>query len=192
MSTTKIMLVRHAEKPEGNVLGVTPDGKNDPEALIVQGWQRAGALIGVFSPAPGQVCRPGLATPQRLFASGSTSERPQETLQPLADKLGVDIDASIKKEKTDELVKRITEAGGIVLVAWQHEDIPAIAGEILGSDGICPPEWPENRFDLVWVLDRSTGIGPWSFSQIPQLILAGDQASVIPITSVGQQPASTL
>jgi hypothetical protein len=183
MSTTKIMLVRHAEKPTDKAQGVDPNGSNNTEALIVQGWQRAGALIGLFSPAPGQTCRPGIATPHALFASGSASERPQQTLQPLADKLGVAIDASLKKEQIDDLADRITQIGGVVLVGWQHEDIPAIATAILGRNGVCPSNWPGDRFDLVWILDRPNGAGPWSFSQIPQLLLAGDQASAIPVTA---------
>lgn len=182
MATTKIMLIRHAEKPDGTTQGIDPNGTANAEALIVQGWQRAGALIGLFSPVAGQVCRPGLATPHRLFASGSSSERPVQTIQPLANKLGLNIDSTIKKEKVSDLVTRITTAGGIVLVAWQHELIPTITAQILGTDGECPSLWPGDRFDVVWVLDRSTGAGPWSFSQVPQLLLAGDQAGGIPLS----------
>jgi hypothetical protein len=185
MSTTKIMLIRHAEKPTETVRGVDPDGKSNRESLAVRGWQRAGALIGLFSPHPGQFCEPGLSTPHWLFASGSSSERPDETLQPLADKLGVSIDASFEKDKTAELVKRITTLGGTVLVAWQHEYIPAIAATILGSDKVCPSHWPGSRFDLVWIFERPSEPSIWSFSQIPQLLLAGDQNSVIPVAGAG-------
>lgn len=187
MSTTKIMLVRHAEKPDEAAQGVDPDGAADPEALIVQGWQRAGALIGLFSPAFGQTCRPGLATPHALFASGSASERPRQTLQPLADKLGKPIDTSIKKGQITGLVAAITQIDGVVLVGWQHEDIPAITAAILGREGVCPSIWPGDRFDLVWVLDRTNDTGPWSFAQIPQLLLAGDQASVISAAAGAQE-----
>jgi broad specificity phosphatase PhoE len=183
MPTTKIMIVRHAEKPVNGVAGVTVQGVDDAEELTVQGWQRAGALIGLFSPPRGQACRPGLATPQRLFASGigphSKSLRPQHTILPLSAKLGQKIDTSILKGGEAELVDRITNVGGIVLVAWEHEAIPTIAQAILRQAGSCPANWPDNRFDLVWVFDRAIGAGPWSFSQVPQLLLAGDEAGLI-------------
>ena len=183
MPTTKIMVVRHAEKPVNGVAGVTAQGADDAEELTVQGWQRAGALIGLFSPPLGQACRPGLAIPQHLFASGigphSKSLRPQHTILPLSAKLGQKIDTSILKGDEAKLADRITNVGGIVLVAWEHEAIPAIAHAILGQAGSCPANWSDNRFDLVWVFDRAIGAGPWSFSQVPQLLLAGDEASLI-------------
>ncbi len=60
-----------------------------------------------------------------------------------------------------------------MLIASQHEAIPAIAGDILGGDQGVPQHWKGPRFDLVWVLDRSEG-GDWSFLQVPQLLLPGD------------------
>ena len=48
---TKIMVIRHAEKPEGAVQGVDADGNDGKEFLIVQGWQRA----GYFFKAPPQL-----------------------------------------------------------------------------------------------------------------------------------------
>ena len=70
MATSKIMVIRHAEKPDGSV-GVMPDGSADPEALTPTGWQRAGALVGLFAPPDGHFAdarrRPlGLSTPRAL------------------------------------------------------------------------------------------------------------------------------
>jgi broad specificity phosphatase PhoE len=42
MPTTKIMLIRHAEKPNGDA-GLMPDGTQNPEALTALGWTRANA-----------------------------------------------------------------------------------------------------------------------------------------------------
>jgi hypothetical protein len=52
MTANKIMVIRHAEKPDdsGTVFGVTTEGLQDPEELTVRGWQRAGALATFSHP----------------------------------------------------------------------------------------------------------------------------------------------
>ena len=42
-----------------------------------------------------------------------------------------------------------------------------------------PFEWPEDRFDLVWVFDRHSRKP--AFKQVPQLLLAGDEAEGAPL-----------
>jgi hypothetical protein len=71
MATTKIMIIRHAEKPtdDGSISGVTQSGTKDPEELIVRGWQRAGALVRFFAPPDGHFVNSQLATPDTIFAS---------------------------------------------------------------------------------------------------------------------------
>jgi hypothetical protein len=46
------MFIRHAEKPGDGENGVTPDNIFDKESLTLRGWQRAGALIGLFIAQP--------------------------------------------------------------------------------------------------------------------------------------------
>jgi hypothetical protein len=185
MATTKLMLIRHAEKPNG-AQGVMPDGSQNAEALVVQGWQRAGALVGLFAPPGGRFANPLLATPRTIIATGiahhSESLRPQQTVTPLAAKLNVQLNTTFPKGEESAMVNAAVAAGGIVLIAWQHEDIPSIAGLILvGSSGV-PQKWPGDRFDLVWIFDRPSGAGNWSFNQVPQLLLAGDSATTIAAT----------
>ena len=48
---TKIMVIRHAEKPDGEHEGVTSHGETDKRSLIVRGWQRAGGLAALVDPA---------------------------------------------------------------------------------------------------------------------------------------------
>jgi hypothetical protein len=52
---------------------------------------------------------------------------------------------------------------GIVLICWQHEDIPTIGNLIVGNDTTVPQSWPEDRYDLIWVFDRSND--SWAFRQ---------------------------
>ena len=182
---TKIMVIRHAEKPasSGTPYGVKPDGKNDPESLIVDGWQRAGALACFFAPAYGPLQNPELAKPQFLYASGighhSHSERPQETITPLSAKLNLKIDTGYLKDDYSSMVKNALSCDGVVLICWEHQDIPKIANQILGNSTTAPQKWPGDRFDVVWVFDWDASAGAYSFAQVPQCLLAGDSPSVI-------------
>jgi broad specificity phosphatase PhoE len=176
MPATKIMLIRHAEKPNGDV-GIMPDGAQNPEALTALGWTRANALVGLFAPANEASPRPPLARPKSLFASGSQSLRPKQTIAPLAGALNLPVTTLLKGQEA-QLVAAAKAAEGPALISWQHEAIPEIAALIRGrADGI-PPTWPGHRFDLVWVFDL-TGDGTWSFAQAPQLLLPGDSSKPI-------------
>jgi hypothetical protein len=179
---TKIMVIRHAEKPEGLDAGVAYTGKESGHQLIVRGWQRAGALTVLFGPTYGPLQNPEIETPQFLFASNDTSVRPIDTITPLSMKLGVEIDTTYDKGSEAQLVAAAKQCDGGVLIAWQHGRIPVIAAEILEDPTLIagvPAKWPGNRFDIVWVFDLDAKTQTYKFSQVPQLILAGDLPSVI-------------
>ena len=119
-STSKIMIIRHAEKPAegGSPFGITPEGDQDAESLIVEGWQRAGALACLFAPARGLLQDVKLATPQFLFAaeskSGGGSKRPVQTITPLASKLKLSTKTH-KKSDLEKLAAEATACGGTAL-----------------------------------------------------------------------------
>jgi hypothetical protein len=185
-TTPKIMVIRHAEKPADTPppQGVDADGNADPESLIPQGWQRAGAVACLFDPARGPLQAAELATPQAIYASGvgkhSHSLRPQETVTPLATRLGVPIDTSFLKGDETAMAADAIAQDGVVLICWEHQDIPTIANQILGNQTTAPQTWPGARFDMVWVFDLDTAGGTYAFSQVPQLLLAGDSPDPIP------------
>jgi hypothetical protein len=211
MGATKIMVIRHAEKP-GDYNGIrysgvdnlgTVAGDNGTEHLVTLGWERAGALVTLFAPPWGPKT-PMLATPQFLFASNpipkngddttdeGPSERPYETLAPLAARLRLKIDTTHRKNHYAEMVMAALACDGVVLIAWQHQDIalktnagvPGISQEILKQTDTkqpfdVPVDWPtlsaDARYDLVFVFDRPHGGGPISdFAVVPQQLLAGD------------------
>jgi hypothetical protein len=179
-TTAKIMIIRHAEKPPesgGQPFGVTADGNQDPESLIIQGWQRAGALACLFAPTRGPLQDPALATPQFLFASqsksGGGSNRPLETITPLKSKLGL-TPKTHKKSDIDKVAADAIACGGVALISWQHEDIPLIANLIVGNSTTVPQTWPGPRFDVVWVFDLDQSSNSYTFKQVPQSLLAGD------------------
>jgi hypothetical protein len=180
MPATKIMVIRHAEKPsdDGAVQGVTKAGTRDSEELVVRGWQRSGALVRLFAPRDGKFVDPRLAEPRTIFASTigkkSKSLRPQHTVEDLAHVLGLKLDLRFPKGGEGDLVKAALAADGPVLIAWEHEAIPDIGNHIVGNATTCPQNWPGERFDLVWVFDRRASGAGWAFAQVPQLLLHGD------------------
>ncbi|TSA82521.1 hypothetical protein FNU79_13185 [Deinococcus detaillensis] len=190
----KIMLIRHAEKPNGDgsgPLGITAAGQPDSESLTVRGWQRAGALTQLFSQPSllADIHYSALSQPTRLFASaigkGSASQRPAETLTPLAERLGIALEQPYPKTQTDLLGQMLGAAArqggaqGAALVAWEHTLIPELARAITGQPDLIPAhsipaQWPDERFDLIWMLNWQAGSQQFSLTQIDQRLLAGD------------------
>jgi len=180
MPPAKIMLVRHAEKEATPPpFGVNADGEKDKHSLSVRGWQRAGALVPFFR-APQ---KDGVAIPSTLYAAAVSDEdrfvdgenvakslRPQETLAPLALALGFEIVVNWSVGQEAQLTGALRAESGVVLVAWEHKHIPAIA---LAFAANAPQSWPDDRFDVVWILDARDG--GYAFSQISQGLLAGDE-----------------
>ena len=180
MPATKIMLIRHAEKPDNNDGGVDQKGNPDKHDLIVRGWQRAGALVQFFA-NPRDPNGP-IKRPAPIFAtepsSGSESKRPLHTVTPLAKLINVNIDSTIAEGSEQDLVNKAIASSGVVLIAWHHEKISAIANLILQNQS-APQKWPGERFDVVWIFSRTAASDPWTFSQAPQLLLSGDSPDVI-------------
>ena len=181
MSLQKIMLIRHAEKPVPEAsIGVRASGRADPASLTTLGWQRAGALVQFFehlSPS-----RPGVCKPDHLFAtrydkhSVDASRRPIQTLEPLGKSMGMKVGNPFGKGQEHKLVAAMLKLDGAVLVSWSHENIRFIV-DAIAPVGAQPPDWPDERFDLVWVFDRFPR--GWKFSQTAQLLLAGDISELV-------------
>lgn len=178
---TRILLIRHAEKPDGQSQGINERGGSDSESLIPRGWQRAGALASFFGsaalPAPDRiyVSSPGKEKLAPHVKIGSDSNRPLETVTPLATKLNMAPIEAFAKGEEEQLVQAIAKLQGVTLVCWQHEAIPQIAKLILGAVTGIPDAWPADRYDVVWSLTRSGGARSWKFDQICQCLLAGDR-----------------
>ncbi|MFI0741850.1 hypothetical protein ACH4PU_27840 [Streptomyces sp. NPDC021100] len=178
-----VMIIRHAEKPaedDGDgkpPFGVTEDGVRNAHALLIRGWQRAGALVPLFAPEGGAPVRPGLRRPDAVYAADAHGAgkglRPAETVAPLAARLGEPVDSSYGQGQEAALAKELAARHGATLVSWEHRRIARIVAG-LGRVRPAPPRaWPGDRYDLVWVFTRD-GTG-WRFTQVPQLLLAGDR-----------------
>ena len=179
-----VVLIRHAEKPLGDATphGVNLDGVLDGESLTPRGWQRAGALVGFFVSAGVGRGSSGLLVPTHLFASQvgpEGSRRSLETLQPLAERLGLQVDTRFPKDEIGPLVQAILARDGVVLVSWEHHLIPSLAATLIGQPSLVPQVWPDDRFDVAWVFERDAKGTGFRFHQVSQGLLAGDSTSLI-------------
>lgn len=171
---SRILFIRHAELHE--TPGFDEHGVPNRESLTVRGWQRAGALARRICPPDG----PTDLVPDTVFASGigsdSESLRPQQTVAPLLDLLrerrGVATCFAFLKRDTEGLMADVMARSGTVLIAWEHSQIAACI-DALPTPPRHPGRWPDDRYDLIWRLDRA-GDG-WTFAEAPQLVLAGDR-----------------
>ena len=187
---SKIMIVRHAEKPPDppNIKGpwdVQLNGKSgDGKSLIVPGWQRAGALNAFFAPYKSKPSNPAIVTPHHIYAASPAGEtqRPCETVTPLAAWLGYkqgtsefNVSYSIGDEK--HLATSVLGQSAPVLICWEHDHImPDMMGHIndqytiTNYSSITNP-FP-NVFYLVWILDLNGSKYTWS--HVNQNLMAGD------------------
>ncbi|MBV9548692.1 MAG: histidine phosphatase family protein [Alphaproteobacteria bacterium] len=175
------MIIRHAEKHQhGLGHGVDLSGHSARHELTVQGWQRAGALVQFFSaPRP----HSPIATPRSIFASDATRESPSlramHTAGPLAEALGVTVNHDFAEGEEDRLAEAVRNAPSPALIVWHHGCIVPLTQQIAGHAIDCPKSWPDERFDMVWILERKDLHAPWHFSQFAQCLLAGDRPEVI-------------
>lgn len=174
---TVVMVIRHGEKPDDTnpLPGVNDNGQPDDSSLTQVGWDRARRLVDVFDPATGSI-RSGLARPTVIFAARATDEgsgqRTRETVAPLAQKLGLQVNTNFGKGQEQALVGALRSQPGPILISWQHGEIPAIA-QTLGTVTPAPPaEWPDERFDVIWTFTKTTD--GWDFAQVPEMVLPGD------------------
>jgi broad specificity phosphatase PhoE len=163
-----IMLIRHAEDDQGS------------PSLSARGWQRAGALVRLFAPLDPASLRKHLAVPRHIVAARSRddSTRPLDTVQPLAELLGLPVDDSLSSDDPAVKVAQALRAlDAPVLVCWRHDTLPALAEALLQRAGETPPGWPADRHDVVWVIER--GGASAHLVQVPQQLLPGDRTQSI-------------
>ncbi|MNL04736.1 hypothetical protein D3C87_1253110 [compost metagenome] len=102
------------------------------------------------------------------------SIRSIQTLQPISQALGLEVQAPFTRDQVADLVQTLAESseleGQVVLVAWQHETLADIATQ-LGANA--PAKWGGKVFDRFWVLESKNG-RITSFKNLPQRLLSGD------------------
>jgi hypothetical protein len=160
----RVLIIRHAEKTN-DVLSVhlSEDGKKRAEALPKL-FEKSDDRPEPFPKA------------DFLIATRNTknSQRPTETLTPLAKWLDLKVDAGFDHQNPAAFAKAIfgtpKYAGKTVLVCWHHGAIVELA-KSLGADS--PPEWKDNVYDRVWDLTFDE-LGKVTFRNRPMQLMPGD------------------
>lgn len=171
-----VVIARHAEKPEsGGPHGVDHEGKPSGRALTPRGWSRSGALAVRMAHAG--AAGDSIPRPQAVYATATDphheSDRPRLTAKGIAQRLDLDLLDHLGRGDEDKLVKEILGAGVPTLVVWDHGHIPALTNAFPLASGVdVPTAWPEDRFDLFWLL--SPGANGYTLTILPQELLAGD------------------
>jgi len=136
-----VMIIRHGEKLNDEVTNLSPKGE-----------ARAACLINVFGNNGTYV------SPQKIYAQSPTekkqSTRPRDTVIPLANALGLQVDLSFSSGKVKKLSSDIAMSPEeIILVSWSNDKIEDIAEEF----GIPnPPKWDGSVFDEIWMISDGT------------------------------------
>jgi hypothetical protein len=176
-----VLLIRHAEKT----------GEKEDVHLSKPGKERAEVLEQLFvasrdRPEP-------FPTPDFIFAAAAhkDSQRPVETVTPLARKLKLSIvdryDSKLPAsqngagqkapkeegmtELRDELFGSSKYFGKTVLVSWRHSTLPELAKTF--KAGKVPEKWEDKVFDRVWQISYDDE-GNATFRDRPQRLLPGD------------------
>jgi hypothetical protein len=166
-----VLIIRHGEKPGDP----STDSDSDSIDLSTRGYERAAALA-VYVPAT-------FGKPDFLFATQASkhSNRPVETITPLAQALHLSIDE--KHADADyatvaqDVLTHPKYAGKLVLICWHHGKIPELSAALGGV----PPtsHWQGTVFDRVWRIDYPAGgvVTGLKVQDIPQQLLFGDTST---------------
>ena len=184
MSAITVLVIRHAEKPDRGWPGpgLAANGEKDKKSLVIRGWQRAGAWATLFGagidtggtyPAPARIYAANPADAEE----GEPSQRPFETIKPLADRLRLTPITRWGHGDEGKIVADINTFTGVALVSWEHKAIIAnLLPALLVGQQVpdLPRKWDGERFDVVLRLDRLRPGAPWSFRQLFPQLLSGD------------------
>ena len=117
--------------------------------------------------------QPGRPTKRR--ASGSCTPR-----NPTAKRLKLEVEDSHTHGNEEDLVKEVLGRPESTLIVWHHGTMAKLVRHfpIVNIDEI-PKHWPDERFDLIWVLVRQPGAElKYRFVVVPQMLLADDEEAV--------------
>ena len=94
--------------------------------------------------------------------------------------MGLEIEGSHTRGGEEDLAREVLTRPEPVLIVWHHGTMAKIARHFpLVNPGDVPHHWPDERFDLIWILLREPGDELLHrFVAVPQMLLADDLETV--------------
>lgn len=134
----RVLIMRHAEKT-GDPLDphLSPEGQRRAERLVTYVPQTFG-------------------TPDFLIAARTSkkSQRPYDTLAPIADAFGLKIKEKFDDEDVDALVEHLGANekyfAKFGVVSWRHSDIPALIAALGAPRGSYPETWNSSVYNIIF------------------------------------------
>lgn len=149
-TTETIVLLRHGEKPPQGLGQLDCRGLNRALALPAVLGKLFGKPDVIFAPDPGQT-KLDDGHPYNYI-------RPLATIEPTAIAFALPVDTSLGEADIASLQRRLEAPalhGSLVLVAWEHTEIVALARTLMtahGGDPASIPHWRGSDFDSIDVL----------------------------------------
>ena len=139
----RIVIIRHAEKPDG--------GNN----LNCQGINRSLQLPKVLYAKYGIPA--ALFIPAVESGDKTRNARMFQTITPFAVKYNLPINSSHQEEDFSGVANDAKMRNGTVFIIWEHNEIAHIA-KALGIKKSAGLEWPDNDYDSIWVITYKNGV----------------------------------
>ena len=212
MGVSKVMIIRHAEKPvtdnDVKYAGINAQGQPDAESLIPMGWERAGGIANLFFPTNNSFQSPELTAPAYIYAASPAikmklgpdgnilqdepSQRPYQTISALYGKMRANarqapgLSIAFDKDDYPAMVADVLAlAGGAVLISWQHEDIlPRKPGDNCVVSELLKQSGSAAPSDLP--------AGPWPDSRYDMVLVFDRPSGTSPFTAFTQVPQMLL
>ncbi|KAE8210611.1 hypothetical protein CF327_g5545 [Tilletia walkeri] len=131
----QIYLIRHGEKVSDDSVG-----------LSSQGQERAQCLRNVFGRSSGYNIGKIFA---QAYNSDGSRDRPYETVLPLSQDLGLEVDTSCDRDDIncvhDAVHAFADQSGADILICWEHDALSEISAAI--GQGFT---YPSSNFDLIY------------------------------------------
>jgi hypothetical protein len=175
-----LICLRHGEKPADAEKPATPLDDQGPgldqrgcvnrHSLTLRGWARACALAD--SRFRDQVADADLADVSLLapdYPFQPDRRRPCQTLLPFARRWHLPIRQPCGVDDVEALHQQLMAIEkGIAVVCWRHGGLEDLAARFVAK-----PQWPQERFDLLWLIQPSDE-GEERFRTKDQSLLASD------------------
>jgi hypothetical protein len=157
-----IVFVRHGEKPLAGLGQLTCQGLNRALALPKVLITKFGNPNNIYAPDPtGKVDGP---------PANFDSVRPLATIEPTAIRLGMPVNCDFRFDNIRGLESELlnpSHKGQLLFVAWEHLKLSDMVKDLLkmrGGDPAQVPDWPDDDFDRIYILQLNSSTNSISFS----------------------------